>query len=95
VSIQLNLSSGDHVAQLEMLQSPLARAKSLLQVQLFGLGALLANTVLAIFEVMRSRPSHLPVHLHSWISFKKKVQPFYDSEVKDEPCLPILNHVLQ
>ncbi|MFM8982044.1 MAG: hypothetical protein ACKOLA_03895, partial [Spartobacteria bacterium] len=66
MTIHLNLSSGDHIAQLQMLQSALARAKGSLRVELFGPVALLADTALTFFEVLRNRPTHLQVHIHTW-----------------------------
>lgn len=66
MTIFMNLSSGDPVAQLHMLQSAMVRAKKLLRVELFGPGSMLADTALVFFDVLRNRPSHLQVHIHTW-----------------------------
>ena len=62
----MNLSSGDHIAQLQILQSALVRAKKSLRIELFGPGMLLADTALILFEILRNRPGGLQVHVHTW-----------------------------
>ena len=66
MTIFMNLSSGDHIAQLQMLQSALVRAKKSLRVELFGPGSLLADTALVLFDVLRNKRADLHVHIHTW-----------------------------
>jgi len=66
VTIFMNLSSGDHIAQLQMLQSALVRAKKSLRVEIFGPGSLLADTALVFFDVLRNKRPDLHVHIHTW-----------------------------
>ena len=97
MTIHLNLSSGDHIAQLQMLQSALARAKGSLRVELFGPVALLADTALTFFEVLRNRPNHLQVHIHTWTCLSEGAVLFWlggdtrsmrsDTWI-EIPCLP-------
>lgn len=66
MTIFMNLSGGDQIAQIHMLQSALVRAKKTLRVELFGPGSLLADTALVLFDVLRNRRADLQVHIHSW-----------------------------
>ena len=66
MTIELNLSSGDPVALSRSLQSAFRRSEKTLRIELFGPGMLIPDTALVLFEILRTRPQGLRLHVHTW-----------------------------
>lgn len=64
--IELNLASGDAMALSRSLQSALRRSGKTLHIELFGPGMLIPDTALLLFEILRTRPAGLRLHVHTW-----------------------------
>ena len=64
--IKLDLSSGDTIAMSRCLKSAFRRCEKSVHIELFGPGMLIPDTALVLFEILRTRPSGLPLHVHTW-----------------------------
>lgn len=66
MTAQLNLSCGDASVLMRQLQMAIRRARRELRLELLGPGILLSDTSLMLFEILRTRPASLCVHVHTW-----------------------------
>lgn len=66
MTTRLNLSSTDVGLLMSQLQMAIRRARKELRLELLGPGLLLPDTALVLFEILRSRPGSLSVHVHTW-----------------------------
>ena len=66
MTIRLNLSSTDVGLLMGQLQAAIRRARKELRIELLGPGLLLPDTALVLFDILRSRPGSLSVHVHTW-----------------------------
>ena len=66
MNIELNLSSGDPISLSRSLQSAFRRSEKTLRIELFGPGMLIPDTALVLFEILRTRPQGLRLHVHTW-----------------------------
>lgn len=64
--VELNLASGDAIALSRSLQSALRRCGKTLRIELFGPGMLIPDTALLLFEILRTRPAGVQLHVHTW-----------------------------
>lgn len=66
MTTRLNLSSTDVGLLMSQLQMAIRRARKELRLELLGPGLLLPDTALVLFDILRSRPASLSVHVHTW-----------------------------